>query len=204
MKARVQSRRPTRRELQAEARRRQLIDTGLALFSEKGWENTTIRDLAKSAGVAQGLIYHYFESKEALLMAVVERHGFLPEVCRVLGPAYDRPASEVLLEVAQALHRLLREKAPLVRIFVREAHTGRELVKGWNELLRHGAKHLSQYLAARVSAGELRPHNTEVSARMLLHTVAMFQLSGAPAKYLPELVDTLLNGIKGPREAKDA
>jgi len=51
---------PTRRELQAQERRNQLIDAALALFAEKGLDNTTIKDLAARVGVAQGLIYHYF------------------------------------------------------------------------------------------------------------------------------------------------
>jgi AcrR family transcriptional regulator len=69
---------PTRRELQAQERRNQLIDSALTLFAEKGFERTTIKDLSEAARVAQGLIYHYFESKEELLFAAVDKHGFLP------------------------------------------------------------------------------------------------------------------------------
>jgi AcrR family transcriptional regulator len=185
----------TKREQHAEERRAQLIDVALRLFSEKGWENTTIKDLAEAGGVASGLFYHYFESKEGLLLAVFEKHGFNAELTKVLLPSYDRPASEVLLEVAQAYYRLLTEKQALVRMFVREAMTNPQLGERWIGMCNEGVRLLSGYLTARVTAGELRPHNTEMSARMLVHPIAMLHLTGAPAAHLEELVGCLLTGI---------
>src|SRR6266508_199415 len=70
---------PTRRDQQAENRRNQLLDIALALFDERGVENISIKDLAAEGQVAQGLIYYYFESKDALLEAVFQRHNPLPE-----------------------------------------------------------------------------------------------------------------------------
>src|SRR3712207_2425068 len=110
-------REPTKRERQAEERRNQLVDAALRLFAEKGFEKTTIKDLTEAVGVAQGLIYHYFESKEELLFAAVDRHGFLPELRRVLAASYERPAEEVLPEIAGDFYALLEEKRDLVRVF---------------------------------------------------------------------------------------
>jgi len=59
---------PTKRKRQAEERRKQLIDTALKLFAAKGFENTTTKNIAEAAGVAQGLIYHYFGGKEEISM----------------------------------------------------------------------------------------------------------------------------------------
>ena len=47
-------------------RKQEILDTALKLFGEKGYENTSIADIAKAIGVAQGLCYRYFPSKEAL------------------------------------------------------------------------------------------------------------------------------------------
>ncbi len=69
-------RQPTQRELQAEERRNQLVDVSLRLIAKKGFERITIKDISEAAGVAKDLIYHYFGSKEALLFAAVDRHGF--------------------------------------------------------------------------------------------------------------------------------
>ena len=49
-----------------EERKQEILDTAMRLFYEKGYEKTSIADIAKEIGVAQGLCYRYFPSKEAL------------------------------------------------------------------------------------------------------------------------------------------
>jgi AcrR family transcriptional regulator len=58
--------RPTPR---AEDTRRKIYDAALAMFREKGFEQTTMRDIAAKAEVALGAAYYYFSSKEALVLA---------------------------------------------------------------------------------------------------------------------------------------
>ena len=190
-------REPTKRERQAEERRRQLIDTALSLFAEKGFENTTIKDLAEAAGVAQGLFYHYFESKEALLFAAVNRHGFLPEMREILTASYGRAADEVLLEISKSFYALLKEKDDLVRVFFRESQVNPQVGKRLADIIREAVELLARYLAARIAVGELRPHDPEVAARSLLYTIQMLHMTQvANDNFIPEMVDNLLLGIK--------
>src|SRR5262245_40109925 len=53
----------------SEETRRQIVETALALFRERGLEATTIRDIAASAGLSLGAAYYYFKSKEAIVGA---------------------------------------------------------------------------------------------------------------------------------------
>lgn len=53
--------------------RQAIVDAALAEFVEKGFADATIESVAKRAGVAKGLIYRYFEAKEALFSAVVQQ-----------------------------------------------------------------------------------------------------------------------------------
>lgn len=58
----------------AEIRQRSITtikETALALFAQKGFHNTSISDIAKEAGISKGLMYNYFESKEALLWSII-------------------------------------------------------------------------------------------------------------------------------------
>src|SRR3981081_4928887 len=55
-----------------EDRREQIIDAAMRVFSQKGFTRATNKDIAREAGITPGLIYHYFENKEALLKAIVE------------------------------------------------------------------------------------------------------------------------------------
>jgi AcrR family transcriptional regulator len=57
----------------AERTRSQILNTALGLFSGKGFEATTMRDIAAKADVSLGLAYRYFESKESLLLSVYQQ-----------------------------------------------------------------------------------------------------------------------------------
>ncbi|MFK7948018.1 MAG: TetR/AcrR family transcriptional regulator [Saprospiraceae bacterium] len=52
-------------------RRLEIIETALELFAQQGYHNTSISKITKTAGVSKGLMYNYFESKEALLDAIL-------------------------------------------------------------------------------------------------------------------------------------
>lgn len=58
-----------------EERRQELLDTAIQIFCEKGYEKTSISDIAKAAGVAQGLCYRYFPSKEALFDCAIGQYA---------------------------------------------------------------------------------------------------------------------------------
>lgn len=53
-------------------RKQEFIDASIALFVEKGYENTTVDDIANRMGVAKGLFYYYFKSKDAVLYAFLD------------------------------------------------------------------------------------------------------------------------------------
>jgi AcrR family transcriptional regulator len=57
----------------AQATREHLLETALRLFLEMGFENATMRDIGKAAGLALGAAYYYFPSKEAIVMAYYDQ-----------------------------------------------------------------------------------------------------------------------------------
>lgn len=56
-----------------EARKNQILDAAASVFVEKGFHPTTIKDIAKAAGIADGTVYNYFENKTALLFGIFDR-----------------------------------------------------------------------------------------------------------------------------------
>ena len=54
-------------------RRNHIMDVALGLFAEEGYHQTSISKIATSASISKGLIYNYFESKEALLQSIIEK-----------------------------------------------------------------------------------------------------------------------------------
>jgi AcrR family transcriptional regulator len=60
-------------ETMRETSRETLVQAALELFARYGFEKTSVRMIAEKAGVSLGLLYNYFESKEALLVTIFER-----------------------------------------------------------------------------------------------------------------------------------
>ncbi len=57
----------------SEETRARILEAALALFRKRGFENTTMRDIAQESDVALGAAYYYFDSKDALVMGFYER-----------------------------------------------------------------------------------------------------------------------------------
>ncbi|MGB8329032.1 MAG: TetR/AcrR family transcriptional regulator, partial [Polyangiales bacterium] len=63
---------PARIRLQVDVRRQQLLELGLELFGNQTYDELSIDEIAKRAGVSKGLLYHYFPSKRAFYVASVQ------------------------------------------------------------------------------------------------------------------------------------
>lgn len=77
-----------------EERRRELLEVAMRLFAEEGYDNVSVRAVARAAGVAPGLAYHYFDSKEGMFAAAVEDYArrcaaCVNEVLDERGPTLD-------------------------------------------------------------------------------------------------------------------
>lgn len=64
---------PARATTKAEETRARILNAALDLFRRKGFDQTTLREIAAEAGVSLGNAYYYFDSKEALVMAFYQR-----------------------------------------------------------------------------------------------------------------------------------
>ena len=112
----------------ASDRRTEFIDAAEALFNEKGFEKTSIDDIVQRVGVAKGLFYYYFKSREELLAAIVDR--ILAEMEKVVIDATEK-------EGLTSLQRLqeMSMSSDLIRL-----HSGK-LMKYFHEQ-RNQALHL--------------------------------------------------------------
>lgn len=110
----------TDRSIASEEKRRLILDAAVHVFAHKGYHTSRVGDIAEQAGVAHGLLYHYFASKEELLETVFREtwSELLEAISRV--EAKDELAREQLRQVAAILLRSWRRDPDLVRVLVRE------------------------------------------------------------------------------------
>jgi len=103
-----------------EERRRQILDAAVRAFAKRGYHASRVSDIAEEAGVAYGLVYHYFESKEAVLEAIfTDTWGTMLEAIRSVEETETSPR-EQLRKTAAIVLRTWRNDPDLVRVLVRE------------------------------------------------------------------------------------
>jgi TetR/AcrR family transcriptional regulator, fatty acid metabolism regulator protein len=101
-------------------KRRLLLEAAVRVFARKGYHGARVADIAEEAGVAHGLLYHYFASKEAVLLTIFrENWGELLGRFRAVEQA-DEPADEKLAGIAKILLRTWRNDPALVTVMVRD------------------------------------------------------------------------------------
>src|SRR6266436_7430087 len=61
-------------ERRPEERPNELLEAALRIFAERGYANTKLEDIAVAVGVTKGTIYHYFATKEDLLLRAIEQY----------------------------------------------------------------------------------------------------------------------------------
>jgi TetR/AcrR family fatty acid metabolism transcriptional regulator len=103
-----------------EGKRKQLLDAAVRVFARSGYHGSRVGDIAAEAGVAHGLLYHYFSSKDEVLETVF-RENFGELLARFRGvEASDLPAAEKLEAIAKILLRTWRNDPDLVTVMVRD------------------------------------------------------------------------------------
>lgn len=108
--------------LKAKATGEKILDVALGLFRTKGFDDTTMRDIAAKAGVATGAAYYYYPSKDAIVMAFYQRT--FDEMQAKIGKVLDAPGT---LEVR------MRE---LIRVKLEHFGRNRGVLRG---ILKNGA-----------------------------------------------------------------
>jgi AcrR family transcriptional regulator len=110
----------TERSIASVEKRRLLLDAAVRAFARRGYHATRVGDIAEEAGVAHGLIYHYFSSKQEVLETIFrETWSDLLDAVHAV-EASGLPAPEQLRQVAAILLRSWRRQPDLVRVLVRE------------------------------------------------------------------------------------
>ena len=118
-----------------EYKRRLLLDAAVRVFARKGYHAARVGDIAEEAGVAYGLLYHYFSSKEEVLRSVF-RETWRALIATIESVQEgDDPPREQLRKVAEILLRSWRRDPDLVRVLVLEVTRSQLLAGEMDEIV---------------------------------------------------------------------
>jgi AcrR family transcriptional regulator len=199
----------TRRQAQANSRREQLLAVALDHFAEQGVRGTSIRDIARAAGVTEGLIYHYFDDKAGLIRAVIERFTFAEEMAAQLSDAADLPAPEALYCIGKRLFALLSRNRKYVMMVTTQAQRDPQVARVLGQVMGRGFQPGLALIRKRIASGELRPHDPAITLRLLHGSLLWFFLTHeklspplpkiSANSFISGISEIVLNGIVAPK-----
>lgn len=139
-----------------EEKRRLILQAAVRAFARKGYHGCRVGEIAEEAGVAYGLVYHYFGSKEEVLETIF-RDTWTQMLARVREVQEEGgPASEQVRKVTALLLRTWHRDPDLVRVLVHEVTRSPEQLPRQIEEIGHAYEALQNIIAHGQKTGEFR------------------------------------------------
>jgi len=196
--------RPSSKERQAG-----LIAAAAALFAEKGFNGTTTREIAKAAGVSEGLVFKYFPTKRTLYAAILAEKVTVNELLDAVEEAAKKQDDRRVFTMIASYRIRPDVDSTLLRLLLFSALEGHELSEiffGKHHKVFYD--HLATYIRTRIEDGAFRPVDPLLAARafigMVVHHRLLHEIFGVPMHVSHEdtvatYVDLFLAGlIKAP------
>ena len=139
-----------------EEKRRQILEAAVRAFARKGYHACRVGEIAEEAGVAYGLVYHYFGSKEEVLETIF-RDTWTQMLARVHEVQEEGgPAREQVRKVTALLLRTWHRDPDLVRVLVHEVTRSPEQLPRQIDEIGHAYEALEGIVADGQRSGEFR------------------------------------------------
>lgn len=145
--------RALRWERRPEERPSELLEAALRIFAERGYANTRLEEVAATVGVTKGTIYHYFETKEALLIRAIEHYheqAFRP-LEEVIAERRGPVSATIRLFLRRAFGRLDATRLGVLTLLVQLSS---EVPHAFARWLESGPVRAWQILAELIEAGK--------------------------------------------------
>ncbi len=167
--------------------RQAILDAAVALFSEKGYEQTSILDLAQRAGIGKSTVYTYFEAKEDIFLAFCDAE--IEFSFNALREQVDQgaPVAEQLLKLFMLQFQFVTHNREFGRILVRETAFPKKISDKARETDQRYLDALDEILRRAQGRGEI--HVAEDNFYLCVHFYMLYlgALSGFYTGYVTTL-----------------
>jgi AcrR family transcriptional regulator len=155
----------------ATQRREQLIATGRQLFAERGFDATSVEEVAARAKVSKPVVYEHFGGKEGLYAVVVDREvrALLDRITTALTAGHPH---ELLEQAAVALLDYIEAETDGFRVLVRES-PGMTATGSFSSVLNDIAHQVEHILGAEFKSRDYDPRLAELYSQALVGMVAL-------------------------------
>jgi TetR/AcrR family fatty acid metabolism transcriptional regulator len=174
----------------ADDKRAVILAAAVRVFARQGYEASRVGDVAKEAGVAYGLVYHYFGSKDAVLEAVFHEQWGRLLAAVALAEETGETAPEQLELVVKIVLRAWRDDPDLVRLLVREITRSPHIQDELDEIGQAFAS-LQRIVARGQAEGTFRSDLDPQLAAWMLYGGLEEVLTGWVLGQLPDTADAV-------------
>jgi AcrR family transcriptional regulator/multidrug efflux pump subunit AcrA (membrane-fusion protein) len=202
--------RPKNPELE-ERRRGELLDAAALIFARDGFAETDVQDIADTVGVSKGTVYRYFESKDELFLATVDR-GLqqLCEVCDAVFECADLSPLDMVRTVIRNYLAFFHRRPEMAELFIQERAAFRDRRKPLYFMTTNEHEHRDrQFVNALIAAGAFREvhaqRTLDVVGDLLFGTIVSNHLARrrvSPDAQSAAILDVLFHGLLSDRERK--
>ncbi|HMN13384.1 MAG TPA: helix-turn-helix domain-containing protein [Bellilinea sp.] len=162
----------SRRERRASRRRAHILDAAASVFAAQGVHYTTIKDIAVAADIADGTVYNYFESKEDLVLALLDRLANLDERREVMEHSLQEDVRVFFTRHIADRLTLTLENKTLIAAVLPELLSSPALGQRYKQVVvRPGIEMMEQHLATRQDAGQIPSIDVPVASRLVNATL---------------------------------
>jgi AcrR family transcriptional regulator len=162
--------------MRAEDRRQQIVEVASELFSQRGFNGVTTKEIADRAGVSQAIIFRHFPSKEAIYSAILD-NKLKQAAERIRGRLQDAAGRKddraFFGSLAFDLLDLYSKDPSLLRLLLFSALEGHDLSRMFYKTMsRQVRDHVRAYIKQRIADGAFRQLDPVASSRVFLGMVA--------------------------------
>jgi TetR/AcrR family transcriptional regulator, fatty acid metabolism regulator protein len=196
-------------------KRRAILDAAITVFARQGFHSARVSDVAAQAGVAYGLVYHYFDSKDQMLNELfTERWALLLEASQEMKSS-DSPPRDKLAGIATFIIESYKHEPELMKVIIVEVtRAANSFGRTHLREIRQAYELIAEIVADAQEAGEFRDDVDPNFAAMLFYGAIEQLLSGWIFDLVPGtdedyerakglVVETICGGLE-PRPVSDA
>lgn len=153
--------------------RTKILQAALQLFAKRGFDGTTTKDLAKSAGVAEGTLFRYFANKKAILIEVATA-GWIEILTELLTELSEMGSYKAVSQVMRRRMFNMRKNSDLMRVCFVEAQYHPELKENIQaEVIDKMTDVAEAFFETAMSKGIYRKMNPKIVAKVFLGIFAI-------------------------------
>jgi len=187
-----------------ENKRELIMESAIQVFSQKGYHNTKMEEIAVAAGIGKGTIYEYFPGKLQLLQEILERSFYLYDHSIKVDINNSLSVKQKIRRLVEGHFRFCQENKDLTRILFFDTEIIDSELRDWAwQKRKRKEEHMQALFAEAISNGEIRDLDTKMLTTMISGIFTSFWVPVVidgwdidAATAAEQVTDIIMHGIK--------